>query len=248
LIGRLSIPRLNVRSVVREGAGKDTLEVALGHIPGTALPGQAGNTGIAGHRDTLFRGLRNVRRDDVIDFQTPNADYKYQVESTYIVKPSDVGVLKPAQYSEMTLVTCYPFYYVGSAPDRFIVKARLLDPPAVAVTPTVQRSVPAVKSAVRPVVRAAAKPAATKVRFQVSENESRQIVPGVWLGLSGADPVQHRASIWLYTTPERRTISLRNQPADEAVLFHGTSDTQQRELMITRVTANAVTGYLLVFP
>jgi sortase A len=129
LIGRLAIPRLNIRSVVREGAGQDTLDVALGHIPGTALPGQPGNTGIAGHRDTLFRGLRKIEKNDVIEFQTPAGSFSYKVESTSIVKPDNVAVLQAGQRPEMTLVTCYPFYYVGSAPDRFIVKARLIDPP-----------------------------------------------------------------------------------------------------------------------
>src|SRR5580692_599345 len=133
LIGRLAIARLNMRAVVREGAGQDTLDVALGHIPGTALPGQPGNAGIAGHRDTLFRGLRKIEKDDVIEFQTPSGSYNYQVESTDIVKPDNVAVLHAGLHSEMTLVTCYPFYYVGSAPDRFIVKARLVDPKPAAV-------------------------------------------------------------------------------------------------------------------
>ena len=108
LIGRLEIPRLKVRAVVREGAGQDTLDVALGHIPGTALPGQPGNAGIAGHRDTLFRGLRKIEKNDVIEFQTPAGSYNYQVESTSIVKPDDVTVLHASQHPEMTLVTCYP--------------------------------------------------------------------------------------------------------------------------------------------
>ena len=118
-----------MRAVVREGAGEDTLDVALGHIPGTALPGQPGNVGIAGHRDTLFRGLRKIEKNDVIEFQTPAGSYSYKVESTEIVKPEDVGVLDASEHPEMTLVTCYPFYYVGAAPSRFIVKARLITEP-----------------------------------------------------------------------------------------------------------------------
>src|SRR6202041_1007025 len=97
LLGRLAIPRLNLRAVVREGAGEDTLDVALGHIPGTALPGQAGNVGVAGHRDTLFRGLRKIEKNDVIEFQTPAGSYSYKVESTQIVKPKDVSVLHASQ-------------------------------------------------------------------------------------------------------------------------------------------------------
>jgi sortase A len=123
LVGRLTIPRLHLSAIVREGTGEATLSLALGHIPHTALPGQPGNVGVAGHRDQLFRGLRNIRRDDLIVFETLAGKYVYQVKSTSIVKPQDVGVLRAGQVSELTLVTCYPFYYVGSAPERFIVKA-----------------------------------------------------------------------------------------------------------------------------
>lgn len=126
LLGRLVIPRLNLRAMVREGAGEDTLEVALGHIPGTAFPGQSGNVGVAGHRDTLFRALRKIARNDRIQFQTLAGSYVYEVESTAIVAPQNVAVLAAGKHPELTLVTCYPFYYVGPAPDRFIVKARLV--------------------------------------------------------------------------------------------------------------------------
>ncbi len=126
MVGRLTIPRLNLTAMVREGDKETTLSLALGHIPGTALPGQNGNVGVAGHRDALFRGLRNVKKDDVIRFETVRGDYLYQVEETEIVKPEEVSVLKPGPHSELTLVTCYPFYFVGSAPDRFIVKARAI--------------------------------------------------------------------------------------------------------------------------
>ncbi|HTQ57609.1 MAG TPA: class D sortase [Bryobacteraceae bacterium] len=126
LLGRLVIPRLKLRSVVREGAGEGILAVALGHIPGTAFPGQPGNVGIAGHRDTLFRGLRQIADDDLIEIETPSGVYAYRVEKTSIVKPTDVDVLRASAQPELTLVTCYPFYYVGPAPDRFVVKARLV--------------------------------------------------------------------------------------------------------------------------
>jgi len=124
VIGRLEIPRLHLRSMVREGDGEETLSVALGHIPGTALPGEGGNVGVAGHRDTLFRGLGEIRPKDIIVFQTLRSAYRYQVESTEVVKPQDVAVLRSGGSSELTLVTCYPFYFVGAAPERFIVKAR----------------------------------------------------------------------------------------------------------------------------
>lgn len=123
LLGRLRIPRLNVAVMVREGADSRTLSSAVGHIPGTALPGKLGNIGLAGHRDTFFRELRNIAKDDTIDFETENGTFRYAVESTKIVGPRDVGVLTAAGGKTLTLVTCYPFYYVGSAPKRFIVKA-----------------------------------------------------------------------------------------------------------------------------
>jgi sortase A len=239
LIGRLAIPRLNVRAVVREGAGRDTLDVALGHIPGTALPGQSGNAGIAGHRDTLFRGLRNIAKGDVIEFQTPAGKYNYKVESTGIVKPDDVGVLSRSQYSEMTLVTCYPFYYVGSAPDRFIVKARLEGPPATTAQTRPERKLPRSNPPAAPSVQ--------RVSFQMSESDSRELVPGIRLGLSSADAATQRASIWMFVTPEGQRISLRNQAAHQPVFFHGHNDGKQRELMITGVTGHSATGYLLLY-
>jgi LPXTG-site transpeptidase (sortase) family protein len=103
--------------------------VALGHVPGTALPGQTGNVGIAGHRDTLFRCLRKISKNDRIVIQTTHGNYTYFVERTNIVKPQDVGVLVSATGSEITLITCYPFRYIGSAPDRFFVKGRVSIPP-----------------------------------------------------------------------------------------------------------------------
>jgi sortase A len=123
VIGRLEIPRLNLSVMVREGADERTLRRAVGHIPGTALPGKLGNVGLAGHRDTFFRALQNIREDDAIEFQTTGGTYRYIVKSTKIVTPRDVSVLAASGGENLTLVTCYPFYYVGSAPKRFIVRA-----------------------------------------------------------------------------------------------------------------------------
>lgn len=123
LIGRIEIPRLGVSAIVIEGSGTSTLRRAVGHIHGTALPGQVGNVGIAGHRDTYFRPLRNIRKDDIIELTTLLGAYRYRVVSTAVVGPSDVGVLDPGRNETLTLVTCYPFYFVGSAPGRFIVRA-----------------------------------------------------------------------------------------------------------------------------
>jgi len=125
LIGRLVIPRLQLHAMIREGTDRSILAEGLGHVRGTAMPGAFGNVGIAGHRDTLFRCLRNISKDDVIVLQTVYGDYTYRVDATTVVTPKDVAVLAPTSHSEITLVTCYPFYYIGSAPDRFIVHARM---------------------------------------------------------------------------------------------------------------------------
>ena len=126
-IGRLSVPRLAVKAMVAEGIGDATLDHAIGHIPGTALPGQSGNVAVAGHRDTFFRSLKNLRRNDQIVFTTLNGTYRYSVDEMEIVEPSNVSVLAASQANTLTIVTCYPFRYIGPAPKRFIVKARQLD-------------------------------------------------------------------------------------------------------------------------
>lgn len=123
LIGRIEIPRLGLSAIIMEGTDKTTLRHAVGHIAGTALPGQAGNVGIAGHRDTFFRPLRNIQPSDTITLTTLLGEYRYRVVSTRVVDPYDVAVLDPSSNEVLTLVTCYPFYFVGSAPSRFIVRA-----------------------------------------------------------------------------------------------------------------------------
>lgn len=142
-LGRIEIPRLNVSTMVREGVDAETLSVSAGHVPSTAFPDQAGNFVVAAHRDTLFRAIRNVRRGDVVTFESPHATYQYEVEATKIVDPSDVsvlapnggGIMLPLRYAAatrldserlLTLITCYPFYFIGPAPKRFIVEARMI--------------------------------------------------------------------------------------------------------------------------
>jgi len=124
-LGRIEIPRLGVSAIVRAGSDARTLRLAVGHIPGTAFPGEADNVGLAGHRDTFFRQLRNVHSDDLITIATTDGTYRYRVERTTIVNPTDVWVLDSTGSSTLTLVTCYPFSYIGSAPQRFVVRARL---------------------------------------------------------------------------------------------------------------------------
>jgi sortase A len=124
LIGRIEIPRVKVSAVVKEGVDSKVLSRAVGHVPYTALPGQKGNVGVAAHRDTFFRGLRNVRHGDTIRLVTTDGVYLYKVDGMKIVWPKNVEVLDPTPQERLTLVTCYPFNYVGSAPKRFIVQAK----------------------------------------------------------------------------------------------------------------------------
>ena len=109
--------------MVVQGVSAGDLRRAAGHIPGTALPGEPGNVGIAAHRDTFFRPLRLIAPNDTITLTTLQGAYRYRVVSTEIVKPDAVDVLHPTSRDTLTLVTCFPFYYVGSAPQRFIVHA-----------------------------------------------------------------------------------------------------------------------------
>ncbi len=124
-LGRIEIPRLALSVVVAEGITPRTLRLAAGHIPGTSFPDEAGNIGIAGHRDTFFRKLREIRQDDIIIVTTLVGANKYSVESIRVVKPADREVLGVSDRPMLTLVTCYPFKYTGPAPKRFIVQARL---------------------------------------------------------------------------------------------------------------------------
>jgi sortase A len=137
LIGRIEIPRLQLSVVVVEGVDKTTLRHAVGHIPGTARPGEAGNVGLAGHRDTFFRPLKDLRISDEIQVSTLVGNFKYQVVSLRVVEPENVGVLAPSEENVLTLVTCYPFNYIGPAPKRWIVRARQVSPQA-APSPTMK--------------------------------------------------------------------------------------------------------------
>jgi sortase A len=123
MVGRIEIPRLGVSAIIRAGSDAKTLRLAVGHIPGTALPGQVGNIGLAGHRDTFFRRLRDIRAADVIRVVTPTGTFAFKVDTTQVVNPKDTWVLNHTATPTLTLVTCYPFTYVGSAPKRFIVHA-----------------------------------------------------------------------------------------------------------------------------
>ena len=124
LIGMLDLPRLQLSTPVIEGDDTRTLKRAVGHLPDTPLPWDSGNSAIAGHRDGLFRPLKDVKVGDEIRFRTTRDEYRYRVTKTTIVTPDDLSVLEPQSDSAtLTLITCYPFYYVGTAPKRFVVHA-----------------------------------------------------------------------------------------------------------------------------
>ncbi|MBV9083841.1 MAG: class D sortase [Acidobacteriaceae bacterium] len=174
VLGKVNIDRLKLSAIVREGVDNATLSKAVGHVPSTVLPGEAGNFAIAAHRDTLFRALKDIHNGDIVTFEAPAGAYQYQVFSTRIVKPSDVRVLQPdgglpnandmasaanAHGKLLTMITCYPFYYVGSAPKRFIVQARLILSPAASPPPQVDQ--PAV---------AVAKPATATRSISLAQN------------------------------------------------------------------------------
>ena len=123
-IGKLEIPRIHLSSVFAEGVTSRVLRVAIGHVPGAALPGQPGNVALVAHRDTFFRRLGELQPGDEIRLAISGAEYTYHVTFTEIVSPRETWVLQPATGEILTLVTCYPFHYVGAAPKRFVVRAR----------------------------------------------------------------------------------------------------------------------------
>ena len=123
LIGSIAIARLGVLATIVEGTDTANLRRAVGHVESTGMPGRPGNIGLAGHRDTFFRPLKDIRADDIITVTTVEGEYRYRVISTRVVVPTEVSVLDRSEAEILTLVTCYPFYFLGSAPDRFIVRA-----------------------------------------------------------------------------------------------------------------------------
>lgn len=124
VVGKLEVPRIGISVMVLQGIANDTLIVGAGHVPGTPLPGADGNVAIAAHRDTFFRKLGWIMVGDRIRFATVRGTYEYVVDSTETVDPEDTQVMESRARSELTLITCYPFYFVGAAPKRFIVHAQ----------------------------------------------------------------------------------------------------------------------------
>ncbi len=122
-IGRLEIPRVGLSTVVMEGDDEHTLKVAVGHLPDTPLPWEEGNSALAGHRDTFFRPLRRLQTGDEIRLVTPRGTFRYRASRRVVVEPDELWVLAPSRTAALTLITCYPFDFVGPAPRRFVVHA-----------------------------------------------------------------------------------------------------------------------------
>lgn len=135
LLGRLEIPRLGISALVAEGAEDGTLRTAIGHLSHTPLPGELGNAALAAHRDTHFRELRNVRVGDRVRMLSWTGEVEFEVTGTQIVGPEDVSVLDPTPDASLTLITCYPFGYIGNAPKRFIVQASRVPSTSAALAP-----------------------------------------------------------------------------------------------------------------
>jgi sortase A len=136
MVGRLEIPRVHLSVMVVEGDDDETLEEAVGHLPDTVMPWERGNSALAGHRDTFFRPLERVKPGDEVRLTSPRGTLVYRVEDTHVTRPEDVGVLAQTTDSVLTLLTCYPFHYVGSAPERYVVRAaRVESPPAQPAAP-----------------------------------------------------------------------------------------------------------------
>jgi len=130
VFGRIEIPRLGISALIAEGTEPAQLSRSVGHIVSSVFPGQPGNCALAGHRDSFLSGLGGVRQNDVIRIETLQDTYTYAVEWGTVVEPNRVDVLEATESPSLTLVTCYPFRAVGTAPERFVVRARLIEPMA----------------------------------------------------------------------------------------------------------------------
>src|SRR3954464_5959139 len=131
---RLSIPSIDLDAIVVEGTSYKQLAIAPGHMTDTAAPGETGNSVITAHRDTFFRHIYELKKGDEIVVRRGGKSFQYLVEKKFIVQPTDLGVLRPTMDARLTLITCYPTYYVGPAPERLVVTAKLANPGATTAT------------------------------------------------------------------------------------------------------------------
>ncbi len=123
LFGKISIPRIGLSAIIAEGIDDRTLRHAVGHFPESSSPERPGTVALAGHRDTFFRALARIRVNDLVTLETSHGKYEYQVVHTAAVSPQHVELVQNSSESDLTLVTCFPFRYIGRAPQRFIVQA-----------------------------------------------------------------------------------------------------------------------------
>jgi len=127
LLTRVVIPKINLDSIVVEGVSHRQLSIGPGHLKDTATPGEPGNSVISGHRDTFFRHIYELQKGDDIMIRRNGQVFRYQVTGKRIVPPDDVSVLKPTTDAQLTLITCYPTYYIGPAPKRLVIFSKLVD-------------------------------------------------------------------------------------------------------------------------
>lgn len=130
VLGLIEVPRLDMSVVIREGTEDDTLRIAAGHVSSTTLPGESGNFVVLGHRDTLFRPLRGLEKGDRVRVRTAAGEFRYSVDSIQVVPPEEVDLHGAGPEPGITLVTCYPFDFVGPAPRRFVVRGHLESGPS----------------------------------------------------------------------------------------------------------------------
>jgi sortase A len=139
-VTRLSIPSIDMDAIVVEGTTNRQLAIAPGHMTDTPAPGENGNSVITAHRDTFFRHIYELKKGDEIVVRRGGKSFQYVVDRKYVVKPSDASVLRPTTDAQLTLITCYPTYYVGPAPERLVVTAKLATPGATSATTAPARS------------------------------------------------------------------------------------------------------------
>jgi sortase A len=171
LLGRLEIPRIGLSAIVFEGDDNGTLQLGIGHLPGSAMPGKTGNVVLAAHRDTFFRPLKDIEAPDVIKLTTSTGIHTYTVQSANVISPEQTSVLNPTPDSTLTLITCYPFSYIGAAPQRFIVRA--------VEVPVIEKPAPRVQTASAPIAkpRPVRRPAPTKIASYAPDSGPRADPP-----------------------------------------------------------------------
>jgi LPXTG-site transpeptidase (sortase) family protein len=142
---RISIPKIDLSAIVVEGTDHHALKLGPGHLAGTSSAGAEGNSVITAHRDTFFRHIVELKKGDLIMVQRDGKTYTYEVSSQRIVKPDDVSVIQPTSDNRLTLITCYPTYYIGPAPERLIVTSKLVGKPDARASQEVSSSQPSTK-------------------------------------------------------------------------------------------------------